>query len=111
MTVEGLPMATGRRDATLGFMKLLAIAALSATISLSASADEKPLIDKADNKLSAGQKATKSGARNLESDTNNGLAKARKSGRNAGLKLEKGANDAARSLRQKLGTEKKQSSD
>jgi hypothetical protein len=105
VTVGSLPLATGWRDATLGFMKLLAIAALSAALSLPAWADEKP-IDKADAKLSQGQKATKKGATNAESETNSALAKARKSGKKAALGAEEGANDAARALRKKLGTEK-----
>jgi hypothetical protein len=86
-------------------MKLLTIAALSAALSLPALADDS-LLDKSNAKLSEGQHAVKSGAQNLESGTNKTLAKARKGGRNAGGKLEKDANDAARAFRRKVGTEK-----
>jgi hypothetical protein len=86
-------------------MKTVAVAALAAALSFHASAEEKPL-DKANAKLSAGQKSVKSGAKKLESETNKSLESGRKSGRKVGKNLEKGANDTAKSLRQKLGTEK-----
>jgi len=86
-------------------MRVLAVAALAAAFSLPASAEET-LVDKANEKLSAGQKSVKSGAKKLEDDANTSLEKARKGARKMGRKLEKDANDAAKSLRQKLGTEK-----
>lgn len=86
-------------------MRLPAIAALSAALSLPALADDS-LLDKANAKLSEGQHAVKTGAQNLESGTNKALAKARKGGRTVGGKLEDDANGAARAFRKKVGTEK-----
>lgn len=86
-------------------MKIMNVGLLTAVLSLSAFAEEKPL-DKANTQQSDAPQSAKSVAKKLESETNKTLEKARKSGRKAAKKLEEGANDAAKSFRRAVGTEK-----
>jgi cell division protein FtsB len=79
-------------------MKIVNVGVLAASLSIAAFAEDKPL-DKANAKLREGQKAVKSGAKQLESDTNKALEKARKRNRKTLKKLDQGLNDAAKSFR------------
>ena len=87
---------TGRLVARCAAMKLTALAFL-----LSLAAMGEP-----DKKQEDPQKSLKAGAKQVQSDVDRTVEKGRKKGRKAAKQVEKEANDAARALRQKLGTEK-----